>query len=255
MTYGFIITRHVNSEKTNKYWNHSVKLIRRFYPNKQIVIIDDNSNPEYLKSEHEYENLTIIQSEYPARGELLPFIYFLKYKWFDNAIIIHDSVFIHKRIPFEIFKCPVLPLWHHPQDTENVNNLMRLTGSLKNNNKLYSKIFNREPTVLGLNNNNKYNICFGCQCFINLHFLERIERKYRITNLVNAVHCRTDRCTLERLTGLIFSEEYPQLSTIKSLFGRIVDHHKSFGYHFDEYLNDFKRGKICHSFTKTWTGR
>ena len=26
--YGFIITRHVNSEKTNKYWNQTVKLIR-----------------------------------------------------------------------------------------------------------------------------------------------------------------------------------------------------------------------------------
>ena len=30
--FGFIITRHVNSEKTNNYWNHSVKLIRTFYP-------------------------------------------------------------------------------------------------------------------------------------------------------------------------------------------------------------------------------
>ena len=70
--YGFILTRHVNSEQTNKYWNQCVKLIRTFYPLRKIVIIDDNSNQEFLKAEHNYKNLTIIQSEYLGRGELLP---------------------------------------------------------------------------------------------------------------------------------------------------------------------------------------
>jgi hypothetical protein len=254
MTYGFIITRHVTSEETNKYWNQSVKLIRTFYPTKQIVIIDDNSNQEFIKSDYEYDNLIIIKSEYPARGELLPFIYFLKYKWFDNAIIIHDSVFIHRRIPFEIFKCPVLPLWHHPKDKENINNLVRITSYLKNNYKLYSKIYDNETNMLWINNN-KYNICFGCQCFINLKFLERLESKYKITNLVNAVNCRTDRCSLERVIGLLFNEEFEQLKNIKSLFGEITNHHKSFKYHYPEYWNDFQKGKIVHPIVKIWTGR
>ena len=142
MTFGFIILRHVNSEKTNEYWNQSVKLIKTFYPNNQIVIIDDNSNLEYLKSDREYSDLIVIDSEYPRRGELLPFIYFLKYKWFDNAIIIHDGVFIHKRIPFEHFNFPVLPLWHHPgdKDEDNIRNVMRLVIRLKNNYKLNSKM-------------------------------------------------------------------------------------------------------------------
>ena len=50
MSYGFIITRYVNSEKTNRYWNQSVKLIRTYYPYRQIVIIDDNSNYDFVKS-------------------------------------------------------------------------------------------------------------------------------------------------------------------------------------------------------------
>jgi hypothetical protein len=99
MSFGFIITRHVNSEQTNKYWNQNVKLIRSLYPLKKIIIIDDNSTQSFVKADFEYKNLEIIQSEYPKRGELLPFIYYLKYKWFDNAVIIHDSTFIHKRIP------------------------------------------------------------------------------------------------------------------------------------------------------------
>lgn len=254
MTYGFIITRHVNSEETNKYWNQSIKLIRTFYPKKQIIIIDDNSNKDFIVAEHEYDNLTIIQSEYHGRGELLPFIYFLKYKWFDNAIIIHDSVFIHRRIPFEIFKCPVLPLWHHPKDKENINNIIRIVGHLKNNYNLYPKIYDNTNVILGLDNG-KYNICFGCQCFINLKFLERLELKYKISNLVNAVRCRVDRCSLERVMGLLFNEEYQQLKYIKSFFGEIRYHHKSFGYHYPEYYNDFNKKKIVHPVVKIWTGR
>ena len=49
--FGFIITRHVTSKTTNNYWNHSVKLLRTLYPLKKIVIIDDNSNQEFVKSE------------------------------------------------------------------------------------------------------------------------------------------------------------------------------------------------------------
>ena len=70
---------------------------------KKIVIVDDNSNYEYVKSEFDYKNIEIIQSEFPGRGELLPYYYLLKYKFFKNAVIIHDSVFFHKRIPFEKF--------------------------------------------------------------------------------------------------------------------------------------------------------
>ena len=254
MTYGFIITRHVNSQETNKYWNQCVKLIRTLYPLKKIIIIDDNSKEEFVSADHEYTNLEIIKTEYHARGELLPFIYFLKYKWFDNAVIIHDSVFIHKRIPFEILKVPVLPLWHHPKDKENIKNIIRIVSNLKNSRKLYSKIYNRSDLVLGMNNDS-YDICFGCQCFINLNFLEMLESKYKISNLVNAVHCRTDRCSLERVMGILFNEEYRKLKNVKSLFGGIANHHKSFGYHYPEYFNDFKNKKIVHSVVKIWTGR
>jgi hypothetical protein len=46
--YGFIITRHVISEKTNKYWNQTVKLIRSIYPLKKIIVIDIINNFIYL---------------------------------------------------------------------------------------------------------------------------------------------------------------------------------------------------------------
>ena len=77
-----------------------MKLIRSFYPFSKIIIIDDNSNYDFVKADVEYKNVEFIQSEYPGKGELLPYIYYARHKWFERAVIIHDSVFIHKRIPF-----------------------------------------------------------------------------------------------------------------------------------------------------------
>jgi hypothetical protein len=255
--YGFIITRHVNSEKTNKYWNHAVKLIRTFYPLKQIIVIDDNSNQMYVKPDHEYANLTVIQSEYPKRGELLPYIYLLKHKWFPNAVIIHDSLFIHKRIPFEKFNMPVIPLWHHHYDKENLQNLIRIASGLRHNRILMKKIVkNDETNMLGIPAlKTNFNLCFGGQCYIKLPFLEMLEQKYGLTNLVNLIHNRPDRCSLERILGLLFCQEYPKLMKIRSMFGDIMHHPRSFNYTFDDYWNDLKRKRKVTPFVKVWTGR
>jgi hypothetical protein len=255
---GFIITRHVNSKKTNNYWNQSVKLIRTFYPNSQIVIIDDNSNQELVESQYNYSNLTVIQSEYPKRGELLPYIYYLKYKWFPSAVIIHDSLFIHQKIPFERLKLPVLPLWHHTYDNENVNNLIRISSALSNNRVLKKKIIQTNDIIdnfLITSNVNKFNICFGGQCYIQLSFLELLQKKYNITNLVNVVHNRTDRCSLERILGLLFHEEFPSLIRIRSMFGDILNQPRSFNYTYDDYINDLQKKRIIRNVVKVWSGR
>jgi len=252
--YGFIITRHVNSEKTNRYWNQNVKLIRTFYPFKKIIIIDDNSNQTYVKPYYNYKNVTVIQSEYPGRGEILPYIYYLKYKWFPNAIIIHDSLFIHRRMPFEMFKMQVLPLWHHDYDKENLNNIIRIASALNNNTDIIRKLNGDEINILGLNNN-KFNLCFGAQSYIKLSFLEHLQNKYNINNLVNVIKNRTDRCALERVMGLLFCQEFPKLMKVKSLFGDIIKQNRSFNYNYDDYKADLKKKKVIYPFVKVWTGR
>jgi len=254
--YGFIITRHVNSEQTNCYWNKSVKLIRRFYPQRLIVIIDDNSNSDLVKQEFAYKNVIIIKSEYPGRGELLPYVYFLRYgkDWFKNAVIIHDSIFFHNHVLFETLTYPVIPLWHHTYDKENVTNLVRIASYLKNNQLILKKIHNIELTILGMNKD-KPILCFGCQSYINHTFLQSLEEKYKITNMVNAVHNRTDRCGLERILGIIFSEEFINIVNKKSLFGDIMMKPNAFNYTYDNYLKDIKEHKPVSTVVKVWTGR
>lgn len=250
--YGFIITRHVNSVKTNNYWNHSVKLLRSLYPFRKIVIIDDNSNYDYVKAEFEYKNIEIIQSEFKGRGELLPYYYFLKYKFFKNAVIIHDSVFFHKRIAFEKLNgMSVLPLWFFYPDKEDVENRKRIMRHLKNYQALDSKLSN--DTIIGMPHDKWYG-CFGVQSYINLGFLERIEQKYGITNLISAVHCRTDRCCLERIFGCIFFTECQNILNKKSLLGDIMKY-QTWGHSYDEYMVSLKKGTITAPIVKVWSGR
>jgi len=255
MDFGFIITRHVNSVETNKYWNHCVKLIRILYPLKKIVIIDDNSDKQFLKTVFDYKNLTIIESEFKGAGEILPYYYYLKYKWFDSAVIIHDSLFIHKRIAFDKIKIPVIPLWHFNYDKENLYNIVRLTRILKNNNKLLEMINNSKSNVLGLNENKQdFVCCFGVQCYIHYNFLLNLENKYNITNLVNYVKNRPDRCCVERIMGLLFSLEHYDLYKYKSLFGNIQTN-GTWGYTYNQYIKDISENKLINVIVKVWTGR
>jgi len=254
--YGFVITRHVNSEQTNKYWNQCIKLIRTYYPYRQIILIDDNSNYSFVKADHPYKNLTIIQSEYPGRGELLPFIYYLKYRWWDNAVFLHDSVFIHKHIPFELLKVPVLPLWHFIKDKLHHNTVVRVSGGLSNNSEIM-KILQHEDSLMSINKlNTDWCGVFGVQCFININFLEQIQNKYNITNLILYVSCRDERCALERIMGIIIFLEYPayRFSLKKSVLGDIRSY-MPWGYNYDQYISSFKNHAIVRHVVKVWTGR
>lgn len=251
-SYGFIMTRHVNSEKTNKYWNHSVKLLRTYYPHRKIIIIDDNSNQEFVKADFDYKNIEIIKSEFPGRGELLPYYYFIKNNYFDNAIIIHDSVFFHKRINFELLKnIEVLPLWFFYSDKENLENTLRISNVLKNNYTLIQKLKN--DTINMMPKQTWYG-CFGIQSYINRKFLLNLESKYNITNMIHPVTCRSDRCCLERIMGCIFFTENKIISEKKSLLGDIMKY-QNWGYTFDEYMENLKKGTINRSVIKIWTGR
>jgi hypothetical protein len=80
-----------------------------------IVIIDDNSNQKYITKKELYKT-TIINSTYHGRGELLPYYYFLRYAFFDTAVIIHDSVFINQLIDFRTNTYQILWNFEHLWD-------------------------------------------------------------------------------------------------------------------------------------------
>lgn len=255
--YGFIMTRHVNSQTTNKYWNHSVKWLQYLYPHRQIVIIDDNSHPEFVKADREYANTHVIHSEFPGCGEWLPYYYFLKRRFFKNAVIIHDSVFFHQRIPFEkITLSTVLPLWYFHPDTENLQQSLTLARRLTNNHLLCQKL-SEDNAICGMNMpQSKWYGCFGSQCYITHSFLKKINEKYNLCNaLTPHIKTRADRCCLERILGCIFFVENTYLYKIKSLLGDIMKYQNWCEMTYDKYNQYFHQIKGKKPIIKVWSGR
>jgi len=254
MTLGFILLRHVNSLRTNLYWNQSIRLLKKYYPNNIIFIVDDNSDLKYLKTEPStnLQNVITILSEYNGRGELLPYIYFLKHKWFENAVIIHDSVFIHETIDFEnIIKNinnTAISLWHFDNNNSEIDNILKISTYLNNNNNIKSNIIKW--------NKSKWKSCVGSMTLINHTFLVNLNNKYNFINLLNCITNRSDRCAFERIIGILIHLETTHNKP--SIFGNInLSHLESLmcDYTFEKYIKAYNSSKVPTKVIKVWTGR
>ena len=238
---GFIMLRNVNSSLQNLYWIKCYECIRRFYTHFQIVIIDDNSDYKYVKYNKKLKNTIIIKSEFKKRGELLPYYYFLKYKFFDIAVIIHDSIFLNKRIKFNTLNYNFLWEFNHNsqqiqsfrEDAENkLENMINLYED-ENLNKFYKL--------------NEWKGCFGCMMAVNYNFLKAVNQKYNLEILIPNIKHRFDRMLLERLIAILF-----QISIDKKKVSKFGDIHKycRWGIKFKQKDN-FTHLPII----KVWSGR
>lgn len=256
---GFIMTRHVMSEETNQYWIECYKCIRKHYHYK-IVIIDDNSDAEFLHCEEELINCIIIQSEFPKRGELLAYYYFHQYHFFEKAIIIHDSVLFQKKFDFE--------------NEETNNTKIKFLNHFVDYYEFDDVEIDCLQTLCGFNNDLFYTLlefyklkghtwrgCFGIQSVIDYSFLCDLQEKYSFFNLINYIDCREKRQALERIFGLLCCMENPDLFEHSSLFGNIFHYVEkyspdswSFNYH--DYLVAKNNQEINdYYFIKIFTGR
>jgi hypothetical protein len=245
MSFGFIIIRHVNSEITNLLWQECYACIRKFYT-EQIVIIDDYSNRKFL-TKKTLDNVISIDSTFQRRGELLPYYYFLKYKWFNTAVILHDSVFIQKPIKFTSVN---RFLWHIPFHVNDNKELEQgLLKQLENNKQLLD-LYNSPEKWYG---------CFGCMTVITHDMLSRIQSKYKISNLLNHITCRLDRVALERVIGVILTlEARLTASDDCAILGKIWEYcpwNFSEEYTFHDYTKDKESNKLTLPIVKIWSGR
>ena len=238
--FGFILTRHVTSKETNLLWIHAVVKIRASYPNVPIVVIDDNSNYQFVSPNLPNINITYIRSEYPRRGELLPYYYLCKHQWFPKAVILHDSIFIHTAIP-EFESRENTALWHftHP-----------IHADFETEKRFLSALDNSGP-LLERHTAKKFTGMFGVMSVVTLEFVQRLESKYKISKLLDLISTRPQRMCLERVMGVIFTEESnPQLVAPFSIFGTIHEYCR-WGITMQEYM----RTKPHRPVTKVWSGR
>jgi hypothetical protein len=245
--FGIIILRHVSKKEHNSLWTESYKCARKIYPTKKIIIIDDNSDKNMLSTSIKVVNCEIINSEYPGRGELLPYLYILKYKWFINTLIIHDSVFINKKIEFSKLNNSYIPLWSFDSTKYSQHeDQKKIISSLENN-----------SNIIKYHNNKHWKGIFGGMTIINTGFLENINMKHNLFKMTEFIKTRHNRMSFERVIACIL--HYNNECIIKDSYcGDIYEFLKKnnleWGQNFESYT---KNKKIFEGlpFIKVWSGR
>jgi hypothetical protein len=215
---GFIILRHVNNQQANKYWQHSYDCIRVFYPENLILIIDDNSDYNYITAKELYKT-TIINSEYPGRGDLLPYYYYLQNKLFDTAVILHDTAFINTYIDFTVNKYKFIwDFQHHWDQIEDETKMINL--------------FNDPELLSFYENKSLWKGCLNGMSIITHDFLTLVHNKYDLKLLLNVVLNKYNCSSFERVIGCLLHKIYKN----QSLFGDIHEY-SIWGIAFDEIEN------------------
>ena len=227
---GFVIVRYVKCAETNEYWKTCYSQIRKYYPTSKILIVDDASDETYLLDKGFDTTLcTVVNSEFPRRGELLGYYYFHKLKPFDKAVIIHDSVFINRQLDFDsIDKVKFLWSFDHIYDDE-ANEL----GVLEPFDEPIKDIYRDKAKWLG---------CYGVMSAISWTFLDEIDSKFNFfANLLPVVKARGQRMGLERIFACICTVADPSLLSSPHLLGDIHNYRWGRNISFQEYVQGANR--------------
>ena len=194
-SYVFVILRHIGTARDNDLWISSYNSVRKFYTNK-IIIIDDNSNVNTVNGR--LSNTEVIYSDFNGAGEILPYYYFLKNKWADRMIFMHDSMFLQRRFRPSELEQAVSFHWYFDQSKEkNERKISNFLSILQHSEELTEYL--DQPTWLG---------CFGATSIITFDVVQLLEDKYGLfSKLPLNIRTRVDRQTFERIFGLILFYE------------------------------------------------
>jgi hypothetical protein len=192
-----------------------------------------------------YENVTLIRSEFPGRGELLPYYYMHKLHLFDKAYILHDSIFIQKKLPHQSGNFKLLWTAGHFCNIKEED--LFLIEKLSKSNDM--EAFYKEES--------KWKMCFGVMSFVSFEALTNIQNEYNFFNLLNFVISRQHRCSLERVYALCLYHYYQNDEKEKdSMIPQFGDIHKYIGWG-TSYKNIMRNPEIYSKLDliKVWTGR
>jgi hypothetical protein len=245
LSYVFVILRHIRTNKDNDLWISSYNSIRKFYTN-PIKIIDDNSSINTVNGK--LIDTEVIYSEWNGAGEILPYYYFMKHKWADRMIFIHDSMFLVRPFTEDELSDSVRFHWYFLN---------------KNDDRKY-------PTYLSILSNSSLLIdymkqlsswkgCFGATCMIDLSIVQGLEEKYGLfSRLVMALRTRSDREMFERIFGMILFYEGHVTDQRCSNFGNILEYPGAFEsqvLNIESASHKIIQANYDSAIIKVWRGR
>jgi hypothetical protein len=192
MTHGFIILRHARNEVDDLLGKRCFESIREHHPIEKIIIIDDHSvikKPTYIDV-----NTEIIHSELQSGvGELTTWYHVYKYKLFDVACVLHDSMALTEPIDFVCNRNKFL--WQFEG--------YHLLG--KHNERFFSSLLRggKSNWDLMLRDMTRWKGCFGVCGIFEWNTLASLHYVFEIFDIdyLQKIKTRTDRMAIERVFG------------------------------------------------------
>lgn len=242
-SYVFVILRNIRHTKDNDLWISSYNSIRRFYTN-PIKIIDDNSSINTVNGK--LIDTEIIQSEWNGAGEILPYYYFMKQKWADRMIFIHDSMFLSRPFHDNELSDSVRFHWHFAADDRKYSTYL-------------SALSHSESIIEYSKQRSAWKGCFGATSIISLELVQALEKKYGIfSRLTMAIRTRPEREIFERIFGMIMCYEGHVTAQSCSNFGDILRYPDAFESQFQTLETASQRlidARYDTAIVKVWRGR
>lgn len=219
--FGFIVITYCESDYHIKTLRECISSIRKYHKN-EIVIIDDGS-PLETNLFGDIADIKWYKSE--VKGyELSPYYMYLKYKYFDKAIILHDSMHLKEEIKMDDSDIKII--WSISENRQltktylNVNLIEPQTNYNRDFNIKTDKdlmvhlVSNLEDSYFKeqfenfMNQSNSWLGCFGLMTMIKHEFLEKMENETHILSVIPHIKNRRDRQALERIFGIVIKYMY-----------------------------------------------
>ena len=247
-SYVFVILRNLKMVKDNDLWISSYNSIRKYYTN-PIVIIDDNSTINTVNGR--LTDTEVIKSEWKGAGEILPYYYFLKERWADRMIFLHDSMFLNRPFQPVELEGSIRFHWHFDHaDVRNDRKISTFLSLLPQSKEVIAEISNPEFIWKG---------CFGGTSIVDLEVVEQLEEKYEFfSKLISAIRTRNDRETFERVLGIMVYYEHLMDASPPSNFGSILSYPKAFesqNNNIETAAHIISQANYNTSIIKVWRGR
>jgi hypothetical protein len=247
-SYVFVILRHLRKVQDNDLWISSYNSIRKYYSNK-IIIIDDNSAINTVDGN--LYNTEIIRSGFPGAGEILPYYYFLRRKWADKMIFLHDTMFLYRPFKDSEIESDIKFHWHFLSNSnEDYRKINHYISLLSNTTELQESINNTDF---------KWKGCFGGGMIISYDNVKLLEDTYNIfSTLSMTLKSRNDRMVFERLLGIIcFQMELINQENCSN-FGDILKYPGAFeseNNNFETASHIIRQKGYDTAIVKVWRGR
>lgn len=195
---GFIIPSYCDSDLHLTQLNKCIQSIRKFHPNEKIIIIDDYSTVNIDDVAKKFDNISVVLSPSKGAGDMVTYKVFRDNHVFEKAVIIQDSMNIERRIDKIESLDKIQYLWYftnhrvHWTGIEEPQNEYNVAHNIKNHDDLVLHcidVFVKKEEFKKFakdmyHQKDKWSGCFGCLSVVNYSFLEELNNKTDIIDIL-----------------------------------------------------------------------